>query len=78
MVAVVRQAALNGRQAAAWPLERRRSKLYALRREKPPSPMTEEQARAKYRELTGHEWEVDAETLESLAADLRRRNEGSP
>jgi hypothetical protein len=80
MVGVVRAAALSGTwQAAAWWLERRRPKLYALRREtaKPLPPMTEEQARARYRELTGHEWnsgpEDDLAVAESVVSALRSR-----
>lgn len=59
MVDVVRDAALDGTwQAAAWWLERRRGKRYALKRDMKVemTTMSPEQARAKYRELTGKEW----------------------
>jgi hypothetical protein len=63
--------------AAAWWLERRRPKTYALRRDTARAlpPMNPEQAREKYRELTGREWGVndltDPDVLESLARAAR-------
>lgn len=83
MVGAIRKAALSGSwQAAAWWLERRRPERYGLRREpKALPPMTEEQARAKYREITGHEWgsppSDDVAVLESLLAAARSRKEGA-
>lgn len=57
MVRLVRKAARTSWQAAAWWLERRRGKRYALKRDmKVEMTMSPEQARAKYRELTGKEW----------------------
>lgn len=80
MVTVVREAALKGTwQAAAWWLERRRPKLYALRRDapKPLAEMTPEQAAARYRELTGHDWNGgrgdDLAVAESVVSALRSR-----
>lgn len=60
MVAVVRNAALTGTwQAAAWWLERCRSKRYALKRDMKVElkrELSEDEARAKYKEITGKEW----------------------
>lgn len=60
MVRVVRKAARMGTwQAAAWWLERRRSKQYALKRDMKVElkrELSEDEARAKYKELTGKEW----------------------
>lgn len=59
MVGIVREAALDGTwQAAAWWLERRRAKTYALKRDMKVefASLNEEQARAKYRELAGKDW----------------------
>lgn len=59
MVRVVREAALDGTwQAAAWWLERCRGKRYALKRDVKLElkPMAEDEARAKFKELTGKDW----------------------
>jgi len=59
MVGIVREAAKMGTwQAAAWWLERRRHKTYALKRDMKleVTQLSEEQARARYKELTGKEW----------------------
>lgn len=57
LLALIRGHAVETWQAAAWLLERRYPKRYALRqRVTHEVQLTEEQARAKYRELTGKEW----------------------
>lgn len=57
LLGLIRKHAVETWQAAAWLLERRYPKRYALRqRVTHEVQLTEEQARAKYRELTGKEW----------------------
>lgn len=60
LVDIIRAAAPKQWQAAAWLLERRYQDRYALRQRHlhEMQPMSEEQAKRKYRELTGQEWGV--------------------
>ncbi len=58
LLALIREHAIEDWKAGAWLLERRYQDRYALKTkvQHEIKPMTPEQALARYRELTGHDW----------------------